>query len=355
MTHGSGFRGLARLAPALPLVLAAAGCGESSSEDVDPPITAPEPVLIEESPDIHLWYGPEQTFGSPDDGAPQRWINVVGRITEARANSGNYRVNGGPDAVFPFGPTRTRLTGRGDFNLELDRDSLRTLPERNVIDIRVYTDEHIIHSRRMSLLVHPPAAVVPPRAVDFTTLEDVSAANQVAQIVDGRWHLTEVGIRTTEVGYDRLLALGSQAWSGNYEVLASLIVHSWRAWGGVGVAVGWQGHAGAARPREEWPVETLGWVRNAMPEAQLQLVSFQHGVAARRELDLDLERAYLLRLRTERAAGTSRIFLRVWPEDEAEPNPWLLTALVPPQDGSVLLVAHHADVTWRHVRVDPLP
>lgn len=356
MIRGSSLPGPTRIAPALAtLTLCAAACGDPERSTIEPPVTAPDPILIEDSPDIQLWYGSDQIVGGPGQPASQRWVNVLGRITEVRASSGNCRINDGRDQVFAFGPTRTRLTGRGDFNLEIDRDSLRPFPATNVVEIKVYTNDHIIHSRRVRLFVHPSADVGLPYSVDFTALEDISAVNRVATIVDGRWHLTEEGVRTTEQGYDRLLALGSQTWSGNQEVLAEFILHSWRRWGSVGIAFGWQGHTGEARPREQWPLEVLGWVRNADPESELQLMNFHRGVVARREIELIPGHPYLLRLRTERAGDTAQTFLRVWPRGETEPASWQLNASVPTQTGSVLLVTHHADVTWRHVRVDPVP
>lgn len=356
MIQGCSAPALRHIAPVLAtLTLCALGCSDAEDSNIEPPVTAPDPVLVEDSAAIQLWYGTEQVVGGPGEPAPQRWVNVLGRITEARASSGSYRINEGPDRVFAFGPTRTRLSGRGDFNLEIERDRLLVFPASNVVEIRVYANDHFIHSRRMRLVVYPAAEVELPRAVDFTALEDITAVHRVAAIVDGRWHLTEDGVRTTEQGYDRLLAFGSQTWSGNQEALAEFIVHSWRAWGSVGIAFGWQGHTGEMQPREEWPLEALGWVRNAMPQPELQIMSFQRGVVARRELELTLGRPYRLRLRTERSGDTAQAFLRVWPRTEKEPTTWQLNASVPTRAGSVLLVTHHADVTWRHLRVDPVP
>src|SRR5690606_2740340 len=200
-----------------------------------------------------------------------------------------------------------------------------------------------------------PVTVAPDLYVDFSALPDVAALNQVAAVVDGLWELTDDGVRTTELGYDRLIALGSQDWSSDYEVLAEFTLHYWRNWGAVGVAVGWQGHTGAQDPREDWPLEALGWVRKVVPQPELQIMAYSGGVLDRRAFELVEGNTYLLRTRTERGAGNARsASLRIWPAGADEPADWLLETAAPLHDGSVLLVAPHADATWHNVTVTPL-
>ncbi len=313
------------------------------------------PSNPDNSPEIELWYGDDQIIGGPGEPAPQRWVNVLGRITEPTAGSATYRVNGGPEQSFPFGPSTTRLLATGDFNLEVERTALLPAPEFNSVDILVQTGSDEPLFRRVHLQVHPPDTVAPDLYVDFSALPDVTALNQVAAVVDGLWELTEDGVRTAELGYDRLIALGSQGWSSDYEVLAEFTLHYWRNWGAVGVAVGWQGHAGTQDPREDWPLEALGWVRKVVPQPELQIMAYSGGVLDRRAFDLVEGDTYLLRTRTTRGTGnTRRASLRVWPVSSEEPSDWLLETQAPLHDGSVLLVTHHADVTWHNVTVTPL-
>lgn len=313
------------------------------------------PSTPENSPEIELWYGDEQIIGGPEQPAPQRWVNVLGRITEPTASSATYRVNDGPARSFPFGPSTTRLLGPGDFNLEVERAALLPPPDFNSVDILVETGSDEPLFRRVYLQVYPPVTVAPDLYVDFSALPDVAALNQVAAVVDGLWELTDDGVRTTELGYDRLIALGSQDWSSDYEVLAEFTLHYWRNWGAVGVAVGWQGHTGAQDPREDWPLEALGWVRKVVPQPELQIMAYSGGVLDRRAFELVEGNTYLLRTRTERGAGNARsASLRIWPAGADEPADWLLETAAPLHDGSVLLVAHHADVTWHNVTVTPL-
>lgn len=332
----------------------AGGTSGSGGTNPDPQSPPRSPPPHEDSPEIEVWYGTEQTIGGPGRGAPQRWVNVLGRIHEPTASAASYSVNGGPEVPFPFGPSTTRLLGAGDFNLEIDRASLAVLPEENTVDLFVDRGSGDFLFRRVILRVHPAADVPTDLVVDWTALADISEVTQVAAAVDGLWHLSEQGIRTTEIGYDRLLALGSQDWSGNYEVLGRFIVHSMRNWGGIGLAVGWQGHAGDQDPREDWPLEALGWVRQVVPQPELQLMAFRGGVLARRDFDLELETPYLVRLRTERTSQGPWASLNLWQEGSPEPSGWLLQAQAPENDGGVLLVTHHADVTWGEVRVSPL-
>lgn len=312
------------------------------------------PQNQDNSPEIDVWYGTNQIIGGPGQPAPQRWVNVLGRITDPTAAAATYRVNGGAETSFPFGPSTTRLMSTGDFNLEIPRDALALAPEFNTVDILVERGSGDPLYHRVQLQVHPAAHPAPALHMDFADLEDISALTEVGAVVDGHWELTEDGVHNTEVGYDRLIALGSQSWAGDHEVLAEFFLHDWRNWGGIGLAVGWQGHEGEQDPREDWPLEALGWVRNVVPQSELQLMAFTGGVLARREFDLPAGNAYMLRLRTERTTGAPWVSLNIWPADSEEPADWLLEAEAPEHDGSVLLVTHHADVTWRTVSVTPL-
>ncbi|MDZ7764250.1 MAG: hypothetical protein U5K00_07450 [Melioribacteraceae bacterium] len=81
-----------------------------------------------------------------------------------------------------------------------------------------------------------------PYTADWKTLGSIDDINNLANIVDGLWELTPDGIRTTEPGYDRLIALGDETWTTNYEVTAEMTIHSISSGSGVGFAIGWQGH-----------------------------------------------------------------------------------------------------------------
>ena len=74
-------------------------------------------------PALELWYGHHQVFGSP--GNPQRWINLLGRVSEPLSLASLHSLlNGGASRPISIGPNRRRLVGPGDFNIDIDRAEL---------------------------------------------------------------------------------------------------------------------------------------------------------------------------------------------------------------------------------------
>jgi hypothetical protein len=304
---------------------------------------------------IDLWYGDDQTFGTSNGPAPQRWVNVLGSLGADFLESASYSVNGGPEEDLPLGPDSARLRGPGHFNIELDRAALRTLPEVNTVAITVTVGGGDFLTKSFSVRVNEAGHAKLPFEVDWSDLADVAQVDQVAAIVDGEWALEGDGVAVVEKGYDRLIALGDQTWAGNYEVLTSFTVTDWHPWGAVGLAVGWQGHAGDATPRVDWPVEGLTWVRNVVPEPQLQIMTFERNVQEQEPFALELETEYYLRAHTKRMGQSATVSMRVWRADGEEPSDWQLSSVTNAHDGSVLLIAHHATVTWGAVSVEAVP
>lgn len=304
---------------------------------------------------IELWYGEDQTFGTPDGPAPQKWINVLGHASAPLLESATYSVNGGPETELPLGPDNTRLDAPGDFNIEIERETLATLPETNSVSITLTVVGGAFLTKEFTLRVHEAARATLPFEVDWAALSDVAQVNQVAAIVDGKWELAGGGVEVAEDGYDRLIALGDRTWQGDYEVLATFELERWSSWGGVGLAVGWNGHEGSDQPRLDWPLEGLTWVRNVVPQSEMQIMTFEKSVQTRKPFSLELGTPYSLRAHTERTASGAHVSMRIWPAAEDEPSAWDLQTTTYARDGGVLLVNHHADVRWGTVRVTALP
>ncbi len=304
---------------------------------------------------IDLWYGDDQIFGMQGGPAPQRDVNVLGTVSGALLKDASYSVNGGEAVALPLGPDGERLIGPGQFNIELDRASLKKVPETNRLAITANVAGGDFLTKEFTLRVYEAKSVGFPFEVDWNALDDVAQVNQVAAIVDGTWALENDGVTVVDKGYDRLIALGDQTWAGNYDVLATFTLHGWNAWGSVGLAVGWQGHEGNASPRVDWPLEGLTWVRNVVPEPEMQIMTFERGVQERRPFSLALDTPYYLRAHTTRTGPNARVSMRIWRTDQKEPDAWQLSSVTKAHDGSVLLIAHHSHVTWGPVRVEAVP
>ena len=102
-------------------------------------------------PRVHVWYGREQHFGR--NGFPQKWINVLGRVTPSQdIASLSYSLNGKPPIPLSIGPDGRRLAKPGDFNIEMDRAQLRV--GENTLGIIARTSQGNMSRTNVKLVVH---------------------------------------------------------------------------------------------------------------------------------------------------------------------------------------------------------
>jgi LmbE family N-acetylglucosaminyl deacetylase/regulation of enolase protein 1 (concanavalin A-like superfamily) len=84
-------------------------------------------------PDIDVWNGASQTFGTV--GIPQTWVNILGNVSDTNGvGSLTASLNGSPSFPLGIGPDGWRLERAGDFNVELNHSSL--LPGANDLVIK---------------------------------------------------------------------------------------------------------------------------------------------------------------------------------------------------------------------------
>ena len=89
--------------------------------------------------------------------------------------------------------------------------------------------------------------------------------------------------------------------------------------------------------------------------AELQIMTFQKNEVATKPVSVDTGVTYSYRVRSERlGSGTARFTVKVWPTGTSELSATSLTYDLAERAGSVLLVAHHADVTFRKLDVKPV-
>ena len=316
----------------------------------DPPPSPP--------PSVAVWYGNTKTFGQL--GNPQKWINILGNVASSVGIiSLTYSLNGGPDQALAIGPDGARLVGSGDFNIEIDHASL--INGANTVEIEAMDSWGMV-TTEMVTINYTPGNVWPlPYTADWGTITNIQEVEQVAQIVDGFWELTPGGIRTVQTGYDRTIAVGDETWLSDYEVTVPITTHS--DFAGMGVAIGWQGHTddeAPHSPRIEWPLQALAWVRGGLSNSSLEIVTYGglsgwEVIQAAQPVITAANVTYILKTRSEYlGSGTSRVYVKFWPQSDAEPTGWNISADVPTRDGSVLLVAYDANVTFGNVEIIPL-
>jgi hypothetical protein len=335
-------------------------------------------VILDEAspPTINIWYGSTQNFGYR--GMPQRQINILGNVTdpddtnpeEVEIVSLSYTLNDGDPKNLSMGPDTRRLLKKGDFNVELFDDELSVGVNTLLItaedkDGLTTTSEVTVNYKRDQFWPLPT-----------THSWTASSMHNEAQVVDGKWTVAGDGsVGTVDVGYDRLIAIGDLSWK-NYEVTVPFKIHSVDAAGynpistnpGVGLLLHWVGNTDEP-PFEGWqpttgwrPFGALAWYSYTEDANgnRLQILDDQSQVLAQ-DLSgktLNLETSYMIKVRAETiSGGVPEYRLKVWAATNPEPSAWDLIGQGEPGGhnyGSLLLFAHHVDVSFGAVNVVPI-
>lgn len=332
---------------------------------------------VAQAPVITLSYGNEQTFGTP--GHPQHWVNLLGNVTSpADLLEFEYSLNGGPFySVRPkygtandlaIGPDGHRLARLGDFNLELDRHDLVAGP--NTVLIRA-TDSSLTTTQQAVTVHYTPDTFWPEDyVIDWSA---VSAVTDAVRVIDGQWSLTPAGLRVDLMDYDRVVTFGDLHWD-DYELLVPITLHALDPNGfnpisvspGFGATFRWQGHfSGPADPDAYpnyywWPAGAGFWydVGNGGP-LSLGTWAGNLGLVDNTGFAVAYDTTYMFRMRVEtQGAVGSRYRLKAWALGDPEPADWLLDGtetFIDQKYGSIIVVAHHVDITVGNVIVTRLP
>ena len=331
-------------------------------------LTGTRGELMQTVPEITVWYGTNQSFGFP--GLPERQINILGKVSNATTLY--YRLNDGSNQFLSIGPDSRRLQNEGDFVIDiLDRDLLEGENTIVIIANLGSGDE----TRKTISVNYTRARQWPENySVDW---EDSTPLQSMVQVVDGVWHITAAGIRTSEIGYDRLIAIGDLGWR-DYEVVVPVTMYSMDPAGyaepsfgpAIGILMRWSGHTDTpvicSQPRCGYmPYGAIGWYRwpyyeeGTPPPARLQIaMNTVESVTDTSGWQLQFGTTYIFKMRvTTQANGLAYYRLKVWPQSMAEPSEWDLSVTGggdDPTAGSILLLAHHVDAAFGDVEVTDL-
>ena len=344
-----------------------------SAQDASENIGLSQNIVVQTSPSgsetpplIDLWYGTTQEFGAI--GAPQKWVNVLGNVSDPDGVASlRYSLNDDPPTTLTIGANTRRLANSGDFNVEIDRNTL--LVGANTLVITAVDNLGYFMAETVTVNYSNDNMWPTTYLTDWANAESIQ---NVAQVVDGNWSLTSTGVRTAETGYDRLIAIGDTNWT-NYEITVPFTVHSidipagynYPSNGpGVGLLMGWVGHndinVPVAQPKNGWrPIGALGWYRwrNSTNERLELLGSVGGTLQTNTSGQLQFGLPYMMKMRVRSNAGQGSTYnLKWWEDGQAEPLGWNLTGTgkpTAPQAGSLMLVAHHADVEFGNVLIEP--
>ncbi len=339
-----------------------AAANADTTVDLQDTTTVPTP------PVLTVWHGNDQTFGKR--GVPQRWVNILGNITDPYGiDTLYYTLNGGAPVTLSRGPDLRRLQNTGDFNIDLGYAELQAGANTVAIHARsVFGDaiDTVVTVRDSASGVWPL-----PYSVNWgsaTSLKDS------VQVVDGKWALNGSAARATERGYDRCFAIGDTTWQ-DYEATMKLTVRGLDSSStafdapssgpAVGILMRWKGHSTnpiAGQPLAGYlPLGAVGWVHwTSTSSSRWELLGnnlTEEAVSSPSGVQFDT--AYYFKMQVRTIAGQGGYYrFKAWKVSESEPSAWMLStqeALSDPQYGSVLILAHHVTVDIAEVRVTELP
>lgn len=313
-------------------------------------------------PAIEFWYGDDQVFGRL--GRPQRQINILGNVDADALVELTYSLDGGPEFDINWGPDNRRLTSPGDFNIELYLEDLS--PGIHQVTVRAIDANDAEASRSMRFLLFPEREWPLPYDTEWNTTDDVTVR---AQPVDGLWTRVPGGVRCPVTGYDRILAIGDMQWT-DYDVTVPVTIHSVDAnvvVPGVGIIMRWNGHTDFFKPGSQptlgyWPLGAAAEYDYHPDQCGPRLQLYGNPYVLRDQDDgcttqLDFDVTYLWRVRVRTLPNNAFDYrFKVWPQGSPEPNSWILSMVEnadQPAHGSILLLAHHVDVTFGDVVVKP--
>lgn len=337
-------------------------------------------VKPNELPVINFWYGDEQKFGHL--GNPQPLVNILGSITP-KEHVGDYwyQLNNGKRTQFPLGPDLHRLAHAGDFNIEFEPNQLKK--GENIFVIGVYDLWGRFASRELKFTYEGDVAWQLPYEVDFSQIEHLQDA---VQVIDGKWTLTQDGVRTTEPYYDRQLAFGDDSWT-DYELIADIVFHQhlpdvmtrkansapYISHAHTSFNLRWRGHPDDGySPRRDWlNIGSLIALRSDLAAANRGAYWWMHfgrAIPGRKEkrglvdqqnkMKIDLGVKYPYRMRVETIADRqARYSTKLWQVGSEEPADWHLQSVDKSEildSGSIIFVVHHSDVTLCKIRVHSL-
>ncbi len=323
-------------------------------------------------PVIDLWYGTEQTFGK--NGTPQRWINILGNVSDLdEILSLTYSLNGAKQIPLSIGPNRSRLDKRGDFNVDIARTALLdgeneliltatdTLQFQEIVTVTInYVDENKWYELYQ---------------IDWQAGEDIQ---EVVEVIDGVWEMSDGEVRITKPGYQRALAIGDIIWT-DYEISVPITVHEVQFIDGsenvpsIGFLTRWTGHtdlgtAGSQPKSGLQPFGVLASYRWDLPDLVfMQLEGNNNVIESVVEEPPEEGVSYIYKLRVETVENNaedaefveniaeSMYRFKVWKADQPEPATWSMgSTFEGAPNGSFLLFAHHVDASFGEVTVTAL-
>jgi len=257
------------------------------------------------------------------------------------------------------------LARKGDFNIEIEREDLQ--PGRNTVYLTVELNQITLESQEITVNYNGDLTWPITYEIKWNEVEKIQ---DVVEIIDGDWKLTESGVRTNFKYYDRVLAFGDVDWR-NYEVETTVTFHDFTPpvegpptynVSHVAIASRWPGHdKDNLQPNRKWhPLGATSEFRITDNYDSCRWRIFD-GEMFYEEQTVDQYRqikpevVYKMKHRVMDLSETETQYsVKFWEATLEEPENWDFQAIevnTIRESGSALLLAHNTDVTFGNVRV----
>lgn len=322
---------------------------------------------------IEIWHGTQGPFGELGRSQPQ--FNIIGSASDPDGVSEvRYLPPGAEEPVVAgLGPNGRRLVSARSFVLEVPASSVGSGAN---IPVTVVDDTGDTTSIQIPITDADANAADLPLILDWRPEpESGDTIDDFADVIDGRWRLSNGEVVTDEVGYDRLVAIGDTSWT-DYEVLVPIVVDDVADIlgpnsnaPGVGIIMRWNGHnvlsGDGPQPLQGFrafddqptPFGAISWFRFGGVGGRFQLVDHQNSVRAADPGQFPEGVRHWLRAQVvTEDDGRSVYRAKMWQAGEREPDDWVLEFTTvndgqEPDSGSLLLVAHEVDARFGRVTV----
>ncbi|QEW17871.1 hypothetical protein LA6_000025 [Marinibacterium anthonyi] len=304
---------------------------------------------------IDVWYGEQQTFGSP--GNAQQWINILGSVG-GDVVSLTYSLNGGDERELSIGPDGRRLESDGDFNIDLAYSELDGTSGDDVITITATMSNGDTYTSDVT--VHYQAGNVwnPNYSIDWATVDNIQ---DVVQVADGLWTWDENGAHVVDTGYDRMLVLGDQSWD-NYQLDIKVTMNDLTN-ESMGIGFLWNGHTddpiANKQPNAGWnPGAAFFYKYNTKKLKSHSYHDWSDLLGTVGGIKLEEGHTFNFQIRVEQIGIYDRQYsIKIWEDGFDEPSQWTLQTIETfsldeaPATGSIYLDLHHYDVTFGDLTV----
>lgn len=331
---------------------------------------------------IDIWNGTSQKIGHLGSN-PQADFNLMGHVNHpyslVRPGGLTYKLNDRAPIALSYLAYR-RLLADGDFNADIPVKLLKPGKNRVIIEAVDTSGQRVVQT---VTITRERGSYPLPVNIHWS---DVKNPQDVGQYVDGRWGLVAGGLRTLDIGYDRLFLLGEANWQ-DYEITVPVTIHPLRnfvsplSYGyGVGIILRFTGHVvggcknyPAVQPKWGYqPFGSICWIwRNWKKEMTQEPFEIQY---YRGDKDISVisgkilikeEETYRMKCRCETlpdaadGSGVTCYSYKIWQDGQPEPINWnwqqVQTSQCALRKGGIAFVANNVDATFGDVHVQNIP